>query len=43
MSKEEEYKKVLMRIKYLIENSIGINPLLYKIHKLVVGVLEWTM
>lgn len=40
MSKEEEYKKVLKRIKYLIENSIGINPLLYKIHKLVVGVLE---
>ena len=26
MTKEQKYKKVLEKIKYLIENSIGINP-----------------
>jgi len=40
MTKEQKYKKVLEKIKYLIENSIGINPLLYKIHKLVEEVLQ---
>ena len=42
MSKEEEYKRILERIKYLIENTVGINPLLFKIHRLIEGVLEWT-
>lgn len=40
MSKEEEYKRVLERIKYLIDNTVGINPLLFKIHKLIEGVLQ---
>lgn len=42
MSKEEEYKKVLIKIKYLIDNTVGINPLLFKIHRLIEGVLKWT-
>lgn len=40
MSKEEEYKRVLIRIKYLIDNTVGINPLLFKIARLIEGVLE---
>ena len=40
MSKEEEYKRVLKKIKYLIENTLGINPLLFKIHRLIEGVLQ---
>lgn len=40
MSKEEEYKRILKRIKYLIENTVGVNPLLFKIHRLIEGVLE---
>lgn len=39
MSKEEEYKRILERIKYLIENAVGINPLLFKILRLIEGIL----
>lgn len=40
MSKEEEYKRILERIKYMIENTLGTNPLLFKIHRLIESVLK---
>ena len=40
MDKEKKYKEALLLIKYKIENTIGISPLLYKINKIIEEALD---